>query len=296
MEIYKLRTFVAVAREGHLTRASELLNLSQPALSAHIKSLEEELGILLFDRTPKGMQLTHAGRLLLTQAENALAAASDLLAQARSLRDEICGAVVLGTITDTPSLRLGDFLCRMAASYPKLSLQLRQGISGTVVQGIKNRELDAGYILGRNEDPAIATIGLNKIKLYVAAPAGWKDRVEKADWPQIAALPWIITPPLCSFHRITEELFEKHNVKPNTMIAADQEITLRGLVAAGVGLSILREDQALAAEQAGEAVLWRQGECETLLSFLYLRERENEPIITAMAQVIKQVWNSGGAD
>ena len=61
MELYHLRTFVTVAEEGHLTRASERLFTSQPAVSAHIKALEEELGVTLFDRTPRGMQLTPAG-------------------------------------------------------------------------------------------------------------------------------------------------------------------------------------------------------------------------------------------
>jgi len=61
MELYQLKTFVTVAEEGHLTRAAERLFTSQPAISAHIKSLEEELGVTLFHRTPKGMQLTTEG-------------------------------------------------------------------------------------------------------------------------------------------------------------------------------------------------------------------------------------------
>ena len=58
MEIYQLRTLLAVAREGSITRAFERLFLSQPAISAHIKAMEDELGIALFERTPRGMSLT----------------------------------------------------------------------------------------------------------------------------------------------------------------------------------------------------------------------------------------------
>lgn len=58
MEIYQLRTFVTIAKEGSITRASELLFLSQPAVSAHIKAMEDELGLVLFERTPRGMSLT----------------------------------------------------------------------------------------------------------------------------------------------------------------------------------------------------------------------------------------------
>ena len=64
MELYQLKTFVVVAEEGHLTRASERLHASQPTVSAHIKALEEELETKLFSRTPKGMRLTEAGERL----------------------------------------------------------------------------------------------------------------------------------------------------------------------------------------------------------------------------------------
>jgi DNA-binding transcriptional LysR family regulator len=65
MEIHQLKTFVTVAREGSITRASELLYLSQPAVSAHIKAIEDTLGLALFERTPRGMSLTADGARLL---------------------------------------------------------------------------------------------------------------------------------------------------------------------------------------------------------------------------------------
>ncbi|PJR87320.1 hypothetical protein CN878_22665 [Ochrobactrum sp. 695/2009] len=65
MEIYQLRTFLAVARCQHLTRASEQLHISQPAVSKHIKALEEELGLKLFERTASGVFLTRSGRDIL---------------------------------------------------------------------------------------------------------------------------------------------------------------------------------------------------------------------------------------
>jgi DNA-binding transcriptional LysR family regulator len=75
MELYQLRSFVAVAEAAHLTRASEKLHVSQPAVSAQIKALEDELDLALFERTSSGMVLTSAGRRLLADAEKVLAAA-----------------------------------------------------------------------------------------------------------------------------------------------------------------------------------------------------------------------------
>ena len=77
MELYQLRSFAAVAEAGHLTRASEKLHISQPALSAQIKALEDELGVALFERTPSGMTLTTAGQRLLPEATKVVTAAGE---------------------------------------------------------------------------------------------------------------------------------------------------------------------------------------------------------------------------
>ena len=85
MELYQLRSFAAVAELGHLTRAAERLHISQPAVSAQIKALEDELGVTLFERVSSGMVLTSAGRKLLPAAEKVLDAAQALRSRARTI-------------------------------------------------------------------------------------------------------------------------------------------------------------------------------------------------------------------
>ena len=110
MEFNRLRSFAAVAEAGHLTRAAEKLHLSQPALSAQIKALEDELDLPLFERTPAGMSLTPAGRRLLSKAEEVLAAAQVLQAEARALKGEVGGKATLGSLSDPEFIRLGEFM------------------------------------------------------------------------------------------------------------------------------------------------------------------------------------------
>jgi molybdate transport repressor ModE-like protein len=86
MDLHQLATLVAVAREGSITRASQRLHLSQPAVSAHIKALEEALGLALFERVPRGMRLTSDGRRILVQAERTLGAHHELVEEARRLK------------------------------------------------------------------------------------------------------------------------------------------------------------------------------------------------------------------
>ena len=91
MELYQLRSFAAVAELGHLTRAAEKLHISQPALSAQIKALEDELDLTLFERTSTGMTLTAAGKRLLAEADKILAASQTFEAEARALKGGVSG-------------------------------------------------------------------------------------------------------------------------------------------------------------------------------------------------------------
>src|SRR5687768_6022630 len=96
MELYQLRTFLTVAEEGNLTRAAEKLFTSQPAVSAQVKALEDELGMRLFERKSKGMQLTQAGKALCEQARRVVNAARDFKHSADGLRGAVSGELVVG--------------------------------------------------------------------------------------------------------------------------------------------------------------------------------------------------------
>ncbi len=114
MDIHQLKTFVTVAREGSITRASDLLFLSQPAVSAHIKAMEDTLGILLFDRTPKGMVLTHGGHRLLVKAEDVLCSHQRFLSEATRIKGILSGKLRLGVGGHASSEALGRLLCSLS--------------------------------------------------------------------------------------------------------------------------------------------------------------------------------------
>lgn len=289
MEIYQLRTFLVVARCGHLTRASEQLHLSQPAVSKQIRSLEDELGVSLFERTPFGVVLSQAGKLLLPFAEKTFSDASELVHAAQRLKGRVAGTVRLGTIIDPESLRLGDFLTRMVDAYPLIEIKLVHGISGRILERVSSGELDAGFYLGPGDGAGIVALELRKVAYVVVAPVNWAERVRHADWPALASLPWVGTPEHSSQYRIQASLFEPRGLKQNTVIEADQESSMISLVKTGVGLCLMREELALPAAERGEVAVVEGAPIPCPLSFLYSEARSADPLIEAMVAVLKAV-------
>jgi DNA-binding transcriptional LysR family regulator len=291
MELYQLRSFVAVAEAGHLTRAAERLHISQPAVSAQIKALEDELDLALFERTSSGMVLTSAGERLLTDAERVLAAAQALRTVAKALKGEVTGKVRVGTTSDPSFIRVGEFLNATIARHPLLQVELHHEITGEAFAKVRDGELDASFYSGDLEHPSVEGLRLRSSSYRVAAPAAWKRRVVDADWGEIATQPWVITPAISTHHKLVRTLFEKHGVEPTRVVEADQESVITNLVVSGVGLSLIREDLALEKETAGQVCLWRDVRVQTTLWFIYLRTRKNDPALSALIDVLRDTWN-----
>lgn len=290
MELYQLRAFAAVADTGQLTRAAERLHLSQPALSAQIKALEEELEVRLFERTPSGMQPTRAGRELLAHAEKVLAASDALRRAARAVRGEVAGRLRIGTLSDPQFIRLGDVLGRAVERYPLLELELHHEITGAALEAVRDGSLDASFYYGDITSPQVAGLALTELVYCVAAPAEWQSRIDGAGWRELAALPWIVTPPISTHHRLLQAIFSEHGVAPAKVIEADAEAVISNLVASGLGVSLMREDLARVRERAGEVCIWPNARVRTTLWFIYRAERGSDPLIGALLNVVAETW------
>jgi DNA-binding transcriptional LysR family regulator len=290
MELYQLRSFVAVAKMGHLTRAAEKLHLSQPAISAQIKALENEFELALFERAYSGMTLTPAGERLLTDVERVLDAAQALRNVAKALKGEITGRVRVGTSSDPGFIRIGEFLNAQIERHPLLQVELHQEVTGVAFAKVLDGELDASFYYGDLGHPDMSGLRLRASTYRVAAPAAWSGRVIDASWNELVLLPWIITPSISSHHKLVRALFDKHGIQATELVEADQESVIANLVASGVGLSLIREDLALEKEAAGAMCLWRDERLESTLWFVYLLARKDDPVIRALLGVLRDIW------
>jgi len=295
LELYQLRSFAAVAELGHLTRAAERLHISQPAVSAQIKALEDELGVTLFERVSSGMVLTSAGRKLLPAAEKVLDAAQALRSRARTIQGEVVGRVRMGTVSDPEFTRVGEFLATALTQHPLLEIVTHHEVSGEAFEKVRDGELDASFYYGSLEHPDVAEVPLVDFAYRIVAPAAWGDRIRHASWDELVQMPWIIAPTISTMRSLVEDLFAERGSSPVMRVEADNEAVMRSLVIAGGGVALMREDKALDAAAAGEVALWNKVRLETTLKFLHRKQREHDPEIRALLDVLHQIWTSAPA-
>ncbi|MBI3374830.1 MAG: LysR family transcriptional regulator [Betaproteobacteria bacterium] len=290
MELYLVRAFLAVASTGHLTRAAERLHASQPAVSGQIKAFEEKLGMRLFERTSNGMVLTRSGRELLGPAEKLMAASGELLRAARAIKGELSGRLRIGTLSDPGFIRVGEVLSRAVERHPLIELELHHEISGAALEAVRDGTLDASYYFGELSHPEVAGLALGEVVYRVAAPAAWGDRVRQADWNELAAMPWILTPAISTHHHLVRTLFEEHGTVPSKVIEADNEGVIVNLVESGLGLSLVREDLVHGNARAPGICVWEKTRLRTPLWFIYQSKRAQDPLIIALLAILGEAW------
>ncbi len=294
MDIKHIRTFVAVAREGNLTRAAQHLHLTQPAISLQLKSLQENLSLALFSRTAHGLVLNADGRALLPAAQRVLDALDDFQRTTGALRETVQGNLRIGTILNPEFLRLGATLQYVVEHYPQIRTALRHGMSGWVARQVRAGELDVGFYLGPLDQPkglpTLHAVTLAPFTYSVIAPKGWASRVNGRDWAQIAALPWIWTPPDSVHNRLLTRKFSALGVSPNMVAEVDQEASMLDLVRSGVGLSLARDSIALHESQASGLLLVKGLTIRTELSFISLETRRQDSLVNAAFAAVQRAF------
>lgn len=256
MELRHLRYFIAVAEESHITRAAERLGIQQPPLSQQIRALEQELGVQLLRRKPRGVELTDAGQALLERARIILEEVEHAFASTRRTARGEQGRVVVGFTGSAP---FHPFVPRVIRSFremsPLVSLVLEESGSSELVQSLHNESIDAAFI--RSPLPDVVELMVRPLieeDMIVALPMSHALAVGSAatDSANSLAAPAL---PLASLANETFILYKRPGgpglydtiitacrgagFSPRVGQEAPRIISTLNLVAAGLGLSIV---------------------------------------------------------
>ncbi|MBP1853310.1 LysR family transcriptional regulator [Rhizobium halophytocola] len=242
MNLRFLKTFVAVAETGSMTRAGLRVHLSQSSVSEQIQALEQEFGTALFDRARRRLSLTAAGERLLAHAPAMLGALDQARADIAASAGNTAGALAVGGLETLCAGLLPPLLARYRAACPQVALTLATDTSVGLRAGIASGDLDIAFLFG---PPGRLAGGrsetLSELPLAVLAPAG--HRLATGNPVPLSALgdeTFLVTGEGCVFRAMFEQVFAGAGVRRPAIGGTFASIAaVRRLVEAGMGLAIV---------------------------------------------------------
>lgn len=294
MELYQLRTFAMVADEGNLTRAARRLNTSQPAISAQIKALEDEFGVALFLRTPKGMVLTAEGTRLRERASQILSSVTAMEQEAHTMRGVLCGELRIGINATPDILRIAELFAGMRSAHPELHLHLLQAMTGEVAAKLETGELDAGFMFGAVRSDRLHILELEQLEMVIAGAPATQEQLDGARPADLADAPWIMTPDDCPFHAVAAGFFQRHGITPQQAALIDDESIIRSMVHHGAGLAFLLRIDAMGRNGETPLAIWDEEAMHLPLSCCCLKRKKSEPGLAALFTHLAAIWKPTG--
>jgi DNA-binding transcriptional LysR family regulator len=293
MELRHLKYFRAVAEEGHMTRAAEKLGIQQPPLSLQIKSLEQELGVQLFRRLPRGVELTEAGVAFFEDACGILQRADSAVSRAQRVARGEAGQIAVGftsSVMSHPAAR--NAVRQFRSQYPDVSVTLSEEASFGLVSAIEGNQLDAAFI--RTNVPGstcLRVIELAREPLLLASPVNaGVDCAGPVSIAGMADLPLVLYrrssgPKL--YDRILAA-FSQEGLVPRIVQEAPRVGSALNLVAAGMGSTLV--PQSLCTAQR-EGVVYRPLAADPPLTasiMLAFRKSETSPGVRKFIRCVRE--------
>jgi DNA-binding transcriptional LysR family regulator len=235
----QLTAFVETARQGSVSRAAEGLFVSQPALTARLKRLEEELGAPLFVRQPRGMKLTEAGEAYLPFAVRAL----ETLAEGRHVVNAYegggAGRLALGAAPAVSTYVLPALLKRFAVGHPRVAVSVRTGHSEEVLELVLREQVDLGLVRALRH-PEIVSTPLYEDRLVLVVEQEHRfARRARIEVAEIGQEQLILFDRTSSYHELTSAFFRRAGVLPAGVMELDNIDAAKKMVQEGFGVALL---------------------------------------------------------
>ncbi len=239
MLLAQLQAFVEIARQGTVREAAGILHVGQPALTARIAALERDVGARLFERSPKGMRLTPAGRALLPHAERAIASVEAGIARARDVEHGRLGEVVIGAAPAVSAYVLPELIARLRRRLPDLRTLVRTGHSEEIVELVAGGEVDVGLVR-ELLDRRLVSHPLFEEELVLVVPADHPFAgARRLPVERLRESMLILFDRTSSYYEMTHVLFRGAGVVPGGTIEVDNIETAKRMTLRGLGIAFL---------------------------------------------------------
>ena len=254
MDFRELKYIVTTAECQSFTAAAKKLYISQPSLSYVISKVEEENGVLLFDRKTSPITLTYAGKRYVETAREILAMYDNLQKELHDIENEESGEINLGIPTERAGYMLPRIVKRFRSSFPKVDLRLKEARSSQIVHDLENGIVDLAILPGRTDDlPAgLQTELIYREKLYLVADKSLisdemilekesDDQPALLDLSKMKEIPFILMGEGQYIRKYAERILHDAGLNPEEMVVVTSGITAVQLATAGLGATIISE-------------------------------------------------------
>jgi len=251
MDFEQLRTFLEVSRNKSFSRAGEKLSLTQPAISAQIRSLETEVGAQLFDRSGGKVTFTAAGRVFEPFAEHCLECHQHILLAVGEMQRTPRGEIAISANESTCLYVLPHVFTQFKQQYSRVGLNIIRADRSRTLESVLNREVDFGVVALPVKDARVTSEWIHKDELVlIAAPAHAVARAAKLRMEDVARHS-LLLPKQGRQREQIDLLFSIRELKPNIGMELDSSELLKRFVAAGMGIGFAPRSSIAADEQAG---------------------------------------------
>ncbi len=276
MDIKQIKYFLAVAESGGFSKAAQLIHIAQPALSAHVARLEAELGVKLFLRNTKGIELTHAGETLIDHARDILRRLQHAQDTVRHAADELHGEVVLGLPTTVAMVLTLPLLKEVRTHWPHITLRLVEGHSGWLQEWLLAGRIDAAVLFGTTAHKGLKVQSILNEDLYLvsaanASPLPTSDAITMQD---LAACELIVPAKEHGLRIAIDRAALQADVRLNVTVEIDSFASMKKAVAQGLGHTILSWAAVAEEIERGELVARRIIEPNVSRSVVYAVRHE----------------------
>ena len=283
MELRHLRYFVAVAEELHFRRAAERLHVSQPPLSQQIRALEAELGVTLFERNRRRVELTAAGAALLTEARAILSHVDHAVDLTQRVARGEAGALAIGFVGSAMYGRLPDVVRAFHAERPAVQLRLREFPTGDALSALAEGRIDVGVVRPAQVEAGIEIDVVQREEVLAALPAGHplagRQAISLSDLGGEAFVMLARREAPGLFGALDAAMVEL-GVAPREVQEVTELRTVLGLVSAGVGVSVVPASVA-GSERSGVVFVPLKGRPPTVQLALAWRSADDSPTLRA---------------
>lgn len=241
IDLKHVKTFIAIQQKGSFSAAADYLDIAQPTVSLHIKSLEKSLGYELFNRTGKSAMISPAGVYFTRKASELL----QLAEEAQNVQSEqalLTGTVKLCIVQSICTYKMPSLLKQFQAKYPAVKVQITVNRPGTyMLQQLRNGDFDAAIVLEAPfEIPSLGSKQLWSDHLQLlAGPAHHLAKKSAVKMAHLDGEPFIFPEPSAHYRRLIERRFQEQRIAPHIMVEVDNMEAIKQCVMAGMGLAIL---------------------------------------------------------